>query len=148
VNFREVLSRSDVSERVRERSSRNIERCDFAIHAMNHPVPFNPINMGDSINTIYDEYWPSLTADEEMLVFTRQVLRDPFGDESSLRNKREDFYFSFQKDGLWMKSRELGPPINTDMNEGAQSCLWTAGPCISLHATGRMEKEVVIFTLL
>lgn len=120
VNFRKILERSDISEKVRERSSRNIERCEFAIHAMNHPVPFNPINMGDSINTIYDEYWPSLTADEEMLVFTRQVLRNPFGDES-LRNKREDFYYSIRKDREWLASKELGPPINTDMNEGAQS---------------------------
>jgi outer membrane protein OmpA-like peptidoglycan-associated protein len=112
--------RKDVSETLKERARRHLEICDFAIYAIHHPVEFNPVNLGDSINTAYDEYWPSLTADEESLVFTRQVLRDPLGGES-LRNKREDFYISQRVDGHWTEAKEVGSPINTDRNEGAQS---------------------------
>ena len=119
-NFLLFIDRKDVSESLKERARRYLEICDFAIHAINHPVEFNPVNLGDSINTAYDEYWPSMTADEETLVFTRQVLRDPLGGES-MRNKREDFYISKNVEGNWSKAKELGSPINTDRNEGAQS---------------------------
>lgn len=119
-NFLLFIERKDVTERTREKAREYIKRCEFAIHAIKHPVKFNPINLGDSINSKYDEYWPSLTADEQTLVFTRQVLRDPFGDES-MKNKREDFYISRKLDDNWTKAKELGSPINTDMNEGAQT---------------------------
>lgn len=118
--FQIFTERKDINPRSREKALDYIKRCDFAMYAISHPVPFHPVNLGDSINTRLDEYWPSLTADEEILVFTRQVLRDPYGDES-MRNKREDFYMSRMVDGEWTGARALGPPINTDRNEGAQS---------------------------
>lgn len=119
-NFRIFVDRDDVAESSREKARDYLLRCDFIIHALNNPVDFNPESLGDSINSRYDEYWPSLTADEEMLVFTRQVLRNPSGSQA-MQNKREDFYYSKKIDGIWTKAGELGYPINTDMNEGAQS---------------------------
>lgn len=118
--FEIFVKRKDIADSSREKAYDYIQRCEFAIYAMRHPVDFFPVNLGDSINTRQDEYWPSLTADEELLVFTRQVLRDPFGGET-MRNKREDFYTSRRVDGYWTGARDLGPPINTDRNEGAQS---------------------------
>ena len=58
------------------RAKRKLESCEFAIDAINHPVPFNPVNLGDNVNTQYDEYWPSLTADEQTLVITRLIPKD------------------------------------------------------------------------
>ena len=119
-NFQVFVNREDVAETSREKARDYLLRCNFIIHALNNPVDFNPVSLGDSINSKYDEYWPSLTADEEMLVFTRQVLREPTGSQS-MQNKREDFYYSKKIDDTWTKASELGYPINTDMNEGAQS---------------------------
>jgi len=84
--------------------------CNFSIDAMQHPVPFKPVNMGPEINTVDDEYLPSVTADESTLIFTRKI------------NNNEDFYKSVKVDGKWQTATYLSDQINTpDYNEGAQS---------------------------
>ena len=43
---------------------------DFGSEALKNPVPFEPINMGNNINTKLDEYHPSITVDGKTLVYT------------------------------------------------------------------------------
>jgi outer membrane protein OmpA-like peptidoglycan-associated protein/tetratricopeptide (TPR) repeat protein len=88
---------------------------EFAInYKKTHPnlgYTFSPINLGDSINSIYPEYFPSLTIDGKQLIYTRQV---------EFRN--EDFYGAEKsKLGGWMGSKPLSGDINTPRNEGAQT---------------------------
>ncbi|WPQ62894.1 OmpA family protein [Chitinophaga sancti] len=84
----------------------------YAAREAAHPVPFTPINLGDNINTKDAEYFPSLTIDNQMLVFTRRV-----------NGKNEDFYVSERDDSMhWKKAYNMGAPINsTAFNEGAQN---------------------------
>jgi outer membrane protein OmpA-like peptidoglycan-associated protein len=85
----------------------------FAVdHEKKHPVKdyvFSPINLGDSINTKYLEYFPSLTIDGKKMIFTRRVASD------------EDFYESNFADGKWSDAKPLGGKVNTNLNEGAQN---------------------------
>jgi outer membrane protein OmpA-like peptidoglycan-associated protein len=84
--------------------------CRYAIVALQHPVPFLPINMGATINTANDEYLPVATADEATLIFTRKI------------DKNEDFYKSSKLDSKWQNAVYLSDVINTPKyNEGAQS---------------------------
>ena len=46
------------------------ENCRFAMNAIKHPVPFQPKNLGETVNSSYNEYWPALSVDEQMLMFT------------------------------------------------------------------------------
>jgi outer membrane protein OmpA-like peptidoglycan-associated protein len=94
--------------------------CEFALKAIQHPVTFSPVNLGDSINTKYDEYWPSISADEQTLVFTRLIPRNENYEISNI-NRQEDFFESVNVNGVWQGAKPLGPPINTPGNEGAQS---------------------------
>lgn len=95
--------------------------CEFALQAIQNPVPFNPINLGSNINTPLDEYWPSLSADENTLVVTANIPKDSLSGQV-IHNRQEDFYISHRNaDGKWEKSKSLGKPINTPFNEGAQS---------------------------
>jgi len=71
---------------------------------------FEPINMGDSINSEVSEYFPALTIDGNKLVFTRRV-----------KNFNEDFFQSEKRPGGWGKSLGLAGAINTQSNEGAQN---------------------------
>lgn len=89
--------------------------CQFAADAVKSPVSFNPENMGDSVNSMYDDYWPSLTVDGKMLVFTRKL---PAGNSRVLN--QEDFYASLLDSGGWSAAFPL-EELNTPMNEGAQS---------------------------
>ena len=84
--------------------------CDFATQAIKNPVKYEPINMGFYINSEYRDYFPSLTADNETIIFSRVV------------NGNEDFYTSSKKENEWQKAIPLSNQINTpNYNEGAQS---------------------------
>ncbi len=101
-------------------ANKKLKTCTFAAEAMKHQVKFEPHNLGSAINTKYDEYWPSLTADEQTLIFTRNQARDTTIDAP--RNTwQEDFYMSKKVDGKWQQASNLGAPMNTAGNEGAQS---------------------------
>ncbi|NOQ26289.1 MAG: OmpA family protein [Bacteroidales bacterium] len=124
-------------------AKRKLESCNFAIKAIKNPVPFNPINLGENINTEYDEYWPTLTADEQTLIITRLIPKD-LGKELVSNNEnitekemtptnqkvlpdfnkvQEDFYISVKENDFWTKAINVGKPLNTKGNEGAQTIL-------------------------
>jgi len=94
-----------------ERLMRNAQ---FGKDALTHPVPYDPKNLGPAINSVTDEYFPGVTADDQTLIFTRlDIANGP---------RNEDFYISKKNpDGSWSKARNLGSPINTENNEGTVS---------------------------
>lgn len=91
--------------------------CKFSLEGIKHPVPFNPLNMGPAINTPLSEYFPSVTVDGLIMIFTRRLERVE-GMEGE-DNYNEDLYESFKVDGAWTKAINMGPQINTEYNEGA-----------------------------
>ena len=87
-----------------------LKDCNFSLDALQHPVDFKPVNLGPEINTVDDEYFPALTADESTIIFTRKV------------NSNEDFYKSVKLNGKWQTAVPLSDNINSpDYNEGALS---------------------------
>ena len=89
-----------------------IKTCEFAINAKKNPVPFNPVNIGSGVNSGDLEYFPTLTVDQEELLFTRLVT-------SSSGNMQEDFFVSKDLDGYWNTGEPMPANINTPFNEGA-----------------------------
>ena len=109
------------SPKLIEPARNRLSSCQFALDALEHPVPFSPQNVGAGVNSVFDEYWPSLSADEQTLVYT---VRCPKQRDVGIPQSRwqEDFFISHREaDGGWGMGRPMGPPINTDYNEGAQS---------------------------
>lgn len=90
----------------------------FAMDAIKHPVPFSPNNIGINVNTKYDEYWPSLSADEEILIYTRLMPKNANNPKPE-RNRQEDLFYSMRISGQWTTSRPL--TLNTPDNEGAET---------------------------
>lgn len=91
-----------------------IANCNFAIEAMKHPVPFNPVNIGEGVNTKDPEYYFSFSVDQKKLIFTRDI-KDP----ESMFGHQEDFFMSIYNEGKWQPAIHLDPPLNTSDNEGA-----------------------------
>jgi len=119
VHYNVSLDQKNVSEKNRDLAVRNIRNCQFAIEALKNPVPFSPESVGSGINTSDDEYWPSITADGQTLMFTRQARS---GEPTQLsRVPQEDFYVSYLSGNSWQKAVNAGSPLNTSQNEGAQS---------------------------
>ena len=104
-------------DKLRKKASTHVETIKFRSEAMLKPVPFDPINLGEGINTTNLEYLPSLTADGQTMVYTRRLL-PPSG---NVNRGNEDFYISHYKDGKWTKGRALETINRPETNEGAQS---------------------------
>ncbi|HQH40781.1 MAG TPA: OmpA family protein [Bacteroidales bacterium] len=119
-SFLRFLQYKAQNESLLQQAQFYLHSCDFALQAMKNPVPFVPVSLGDSINTQYDEYWPSLSVDEQILVYT-VLLPVNVRIQGRQRSRQEDFYVSYFRNGSWSKGVDLGPPLNTLDNEGAQS---------------------------
>lgn len=97
-----------------------LEQSEYGKKQMANPVPFNPKNMGEAINTINDDYLPTLTVDESFVIVTSRIPRE--GDGAAVWGKdHEDFFVSFKENNKWTERKNIGKPINTLGNEGAQT---------------------------
>jgi outer membrane protein OmpA-like peptidoglycan-associated protein len=95
---------------------------EFGLKSEEQHIPFNPINLGDSINSVDPEYFPTLPIDQKTLIFTRRV-----------NNVKEDFFIShLLPDSQWSKAKPLilgsqflgnraGGNVNSPYNEGAET---------------------------
>jgi len=109
-HFNKYLTYPGLNPLSRDKINKYISDCTFSMEAIKRPVLFKPVNMGPTINTQEDEYLPVITADEEMIIFTRQA------------NRNEDFYKSIKRNGKWSAAEFLSKEINTtNFNEGAQN---------------------------
>lgn len=84
-------------------------------------IAFKPENLGENVNSIGEEYLPNLTADGQTIFFTSRRPGCTGGYSAERRDFTEDFYYSEMVDGKWQPAKNLGPPVNTEHNEGAPS---------------------------
>ncbi len=124
-NLSTFLQAPKINKVLQENAQNLFNNCDYAIWAVKHPVPFNPVNLGDSINSANNEYFPSITADGHSFYFTRANPR-PGSNPAMGEVYDEDIYMSQKHDGVWGKARNIGPPINTSRNDGA-ACISADG---------------------
>ena len=118
LNFQRYLEFEQLPDEKRQHAEIEKRACEFAIQCMAHPVLFEPVNLGDSINTQFDEYINAITADDEKLYFTRLNPKDSQAPDLP-NHGEEDFYVAKRADSGWSGALNLGPPINTRLNEGA-----------------------------
>ena len=111
-DFERFLKKPNINPDSKETAERNLDNCNFAIEAMKHPVPFNPKNMGEAINSNLDEYFPAITADDQTFIYTRNNRNEQVA-------LQEDFLVSKKVNGEWSPAVLIGNGINTSGNEGA-----------------------------
>ncbi len=119
IHYTVYLGQKNISEKNKLSALKKVKNCEFAIELMKNPVPFNPVSVGSGINSTDDEYWPSITADGQTLMFTRQNRSS--NSARGARYEQEDFYVSHLSKNGWEKAINAGPPLNTINNEGAQT---------------------------
>ena len=114
----QFLTYSKQKPALRTKSEKLLQNSLFSAQAVKNPVPFQPENLG--IDFEYDQYWPSLSVDETTLIFTALIPKNP-DNPAVTGNRQEDFFASDFRDEKWSKPRNLGQPLNTPDNEGAQT---------------------------
>lgn len=130
-DYEAYLKYQTINPDSRDLVERQLKNCDFAIEAMKNPVPFDPKNMGEGINSTFDEYFPAVTADEQTFLFTRN-------NRTEKMPLQEDFLISTKLNGEWQKAILIGNGINTLGNEGAPS-LSTDGQILFFVACAEMD---------
>ena len=108
-SFEEFLAKDSKYEKLNAKAEKHIASSKFKAANNNKNVPFDPKPLGAGVNTTMHEYLPSITADEESLIITRNDGR------------QEDFYVSEKIDGVWTEAFPLTSINNPQTNEGAQS---------------------------
>ena len=87
-----------------------LQHCIVADSLTKHPHPYSLNYMGDSLNTVYNNIWPTLTPTEDLFFTT--VIKD----------YQEDIYCSkLLSNGEWDPTKPLAHPLNSRENEGSQS---------------------------
>jgi outer membrane protein OmpA-like peptidoglycan-associated protein len=114
-NFEKYLTYTESPLMMKDLAKDGLRDCNFAIEALKHPVPFNPINLGAGVNSPLAEYFPSITVDGLTLLYTRRLKS-----EMTYSGFNEDFYVSRFDGKTWRESVNVAP-INSMTNEGAPS---------------------------
>ncbi|GAB4277810.1 MAG: OmpA family protein [Marinilabiliales bacterium] len=117
--YKKYLSLKNPDPRVKMLCEKSLKNCEFALNAIANPVPFNPKNLGENVNSEYNEYLPSISADESVLVITRKLPKKKI--YNPLDTEQEDFLICYKDSSGWTKARLLSTSINTDRSEGAQT---------------------------
>lgn len=104
------------SPKVNFRAERIIKTCDYASAGMKKPLPFKPIQLTKPLNTLYFQYFPVLTADQNTMIFTG--VKNP---PSRRIPPDESMFVSYKKNGQWTAPTSISNNINTSDNEGTCS---------------------------
>lgn len=119
--FRKYLEKSSKNSYESGEARRFIAQCELAKTLMANPSPVEIRNMGEAINSRFEEYAPSITADGSLLVFTSR--RAGKIDKNADYKYYEDIYFSRRNPdtGEWSDAEPLAGGVNTDTHDAVLS---------------------------
>ena len=130
-NYEKYLTYPNVKDAEYDRAKKNTHLAEFRLNAIKNPVPFEPVNLGNEVNSEGYDFINYLSADGEQLYFTRRTPKGP--------RKDEEFYFAVRvSDTEWGNIRNLGYPVNTPGDEGAL-CLSPDGQFLFFAACNRPD---------
>lgn len=111
-SYESLLKFERINPNMKEAAQKELINAKFGAQAVKNPKPFKPVNMGSGVNTSFNEYFPSITADGKQFIFTREL--------TSGESRQEDFYLSRKENNVWQTATPV-TGVNTSGNEGAPS---------------------------
>lgn len=102
-----------------------IDECNYAKEMMKKPVDVTIKNMGTEINSRYDDYAPSISADGKTLIFTARRIDTKGGKMDTQGDYKyfEDIYYSTwnEEEGQWEYAQGVEDELNTETHDGVLS---------------------------
>ena len=105
--FKKYLSAANKTDLYITKATRMIEVCNFAKELYNNPVDFDIFPVGTPVNTENSESTPLISADEEVIYFTRSFSKLYGQIEIEFLKK---IYFSIYKNRKWQDPIEVAIP--------------------------------------
>ncbi len=94
-----------------------IAQCLNAKELMKHPINVSFNNLGKELNSPYPDYYPWITKDENFLAFTSRRKGNVGGSIEGDGYYSSDIYTSVASNGKWGKAKNVGPTINSALDE-------------------------------
>lgn len=113
---------------------KSIASCDYAEIGMKNPVEFKPYEVDAIINTFKLQYFPVLSADQQMMIFTGRIGNDSKSDENMYASKKEN--------GKWGKPENI-QELNTEFNEGTCTISADGKVLIFTVCQGSAKRQVI-----
>ncbi|MDH3708875.1 MAG: OmpA family protein [Cyclobacteriaceae bacterium] len=128
--YDEQLDLGDDLDRARHNEvSRYLENCAVGKALLPDSILLRIENAGGNVNSVYPDYVPVVSSDENLLLFTSRRSNSTGGKLSEDGQFFEDVYLSTKNNkGEWGKPVQLGKPINTRDHDA----------CIGLSPDGKM----------
>lgn len=102
-----------------------IAQCNSAKELMNKPVEVKIENAGEKINSEYDDYAPSISADGKTMIFTSRRAETKGGgiDVEADRKYFEDIYITTWNDekNTWEEAEQIKGNLNTEGHDASLS---------------------------
>ena len=97
---------------IHQQINRQISYCENAVRLKEHPVNYRITNLGQAINSEFNEHSPVISGDESLLMFTSNRQRS--SEKTMVKNTMfEDIYTSKWREGRWIPSINIGLEINS-----------------------------------
>jgi outer membrane protein OmpA-like peptidoglycan-associated protein/tetratricopeptide (TPR) repeat protein len=97
-----------------EEVERNIQECENGKEFIRNPKGYSIVNLGNEINSEWDDYAPVLNANEDELIFTSRRRDDNLNQNVFDDNKPwEDIFISRKVNGKWQPAKNIGSKVNT-----------------------------------
>ncbi|MEP2773438.1 MAG: OmpA family protein [Fulvivirga sp.] len=98
--------------------TRRIYECENAKQFVANPAHYSIVNLGNAINSEFEDYAPVLNQDEDMMVFTSRRRDGNLNENVFSDNKPyEDIFIAYKENGEWMPAKNIGEVINTEFHD-------------------------------
>jgi outer membrane protein OmpA-like peptidoglycan-associated protein len=110
---------NEKDEKNLKETDRFIAMCRTAKTFVANPVKVKIENLGPNVNSIYSDYSPVLSADQETMIFTSRRTQGVGGKIYETGKYYEDIYISQKTKKGWSVAENIGTNINTNANEAS-----------------------------
>ena len=116
--FKRRLSPKEFAVRGKE-LDKYIEECENGKELIKNPLYLKISNIGSTINSIYPDYTPVISADEEILFFTSRRPSTTGGKRDPIDNKYYEDIFMATKSGSDWKLSQPEKPLNSKFHDAS-----------------------------
>jgi outer membrane protein OmpA-like peptidoglycan-associated protein/tetratricopeptide (TPR) repeat protein len=127
-------------------SKRKIEMSKTGKKLVSNPTAVKIENLGANINTIYPEYSPVLSADQQTIFFTSRRPGSTGNELDIDGNYYEDIYMSYRDATGWLEAMNIDKPVNTKEHEASVG-ISPDGQTILIYKDDKGEGNIYSTTL-
>jgi outer membrane protein OmpA-like peptidoglycan-associated protein len=122
-SFQKYKTEMEINNEKDEKNLKETERfiamCNTAKVFVANPVNVKIENIGTNVNSLYADYSPVLSADQETMIFTSRRTQGVGGKIYDSGKYFEDIYITHKNNKSWSVAENIGTNINTNGNEAS-----------------------------